>query len=214
VAWESVELYLSVLRESSAAESGFDGIVGECATHLADLALLLADAGARDRTAGEQVLREAQGAAVLSDGPAARLAKATVGRITFKFAVQESAERTQRREQTHADSARLLETGQHMVALLWEVADEEQSTTLLDLADGLWDLGRAHLIAAQYQPAANAFAEAYGIFSCFDGPSSRASVESILTGLKRIGGIPGVQVVVPVPGTWRLAPRRSRHRQY
>jgi hypothetical protein len=211
-AWESVELVRSILRESSAAEAEFDDIVGECATHLADLALMFATGG--DLAAGEQVLREGRDAVRLSQGPATRLAKATTGRITFKFAVQDAAERNRRHEQPVADNARLVETGQQMVALLWEVADEEQPTTLIDLADGLRDLGFAHIIAARHQQAANALAEAYAIFSCFDGPANRNAAETILTALARLGGAPGVQVVVLVPGTWRLTSQRSRQKHY
>ena len=66
----------------------------------------------------------------------------------------------------------------------------------------------AHILARQYQQAVNAMAEAYSIYSCFDGPSSRSSASEILTVLSRLGNAPGARVVMPIPGTWRLARRR------
>ena len=212
MARESVELTLSVLRESSVNEPGFDDLIGECATHLADLGLLFAVSG--DRATADRLLREAKVAAELSPGPAARLARATAMRIAFKIAAQDAGDRARRREQSAADTARLLRTGQDTVTLLWEVADDDRPTTLLDLADGLRDLGFAHIIAARHQPAANALAEAYGIYSCFDGPTSKRAVDTILTALNRLGTAPGVQVVVPMPGSWRLASRKNRPRHY
>jgi hypothetical protein len=199
---EAIDLARQVLRETGPDDSTFDAIVGEFATHVADLAQVLAFAG--HEAQARQLLEEGHAAAQRSDGPGALRGLATVLRIQAGFLVKDAAVRMEAGEQSAADSAHLVTSAQTMVELLRDLATEEDPTTILDLAQGLHQLSRASTIAMRSQPAADTLREAFAIFSCFDGPTARAGAKNVADELVQLSeAFPDVRPSLPPPDSWR-----------
>jgi hypothetical protein len=137
----------------------FDTVVGACVSCLARLSGVLGSAGAP--SFAEQVLGDSIAFAARSDGPATRrgraVAQLAMTRSVAGGLVRHAAAQT---EPPPVDPAKALGTAQRTLAALHVVIDNDDPSTLLDFARGLYALGRILIVAGQPGQAANALDDA------------------------------------------------------
>jgi tetratricopeptide (TPR) repeat protein len=192
---ESVALSRRVLADSGSD----DGIVGEFAQHVADLALVIVAAG--DRPRADRLLVEALDAGRRGSGAAALRGRATAELIRFRLLLDDGLGAAT--AGSTVDDEGLVAAGESTVDLLRGVATEDDPTTLMDLAQALHLLSRAYTVAVRPVPAAAALRESFALYSCFDGPASRASAQTVIDELRRLSrAAPEVEFRLPTPGSW------------
>lgn len=205
VAREAVGLSRQALLDTPGSGAAFDAVCGELAQRINDLGQILLSLG-QDQEA-RQMLEQAAAVAGGSGGPVTARASRQTQEFRLTAALGEAQQAVGQGQKLSGET--LVEDAQRLVAGRREHATEEDPTTLLDLGRALRLLGEATILRGQGRPAVAALAEAYGIFSRFDGPAAQGLARHTSDRLKFLREV--VSARIRDTGTVTATARPGRH---